>query len=43
MIKQIFMTSILSASLILTGCSSHEPVASFVAFFLKAMLTSKQL
>lgn len=36
MIKQIFMTSILSASLILTGCSSHEPVASFVPSFSKS-------
>ena len=30
------MTSILSTSLILTGCASHEPVASFVPSFSKS-------
>ena len=36
MIKQIFMTSILSAGLILTGCVSHEPAASLVSSYSKS-------
>ena len=30
MIKRIFMTSLLGAALVLTGCSAHEPAASLV-------------
>ena len=36
MIKQIFMTSILSVALFLTGCVSHEPAASLVSSYSKS-------
>ena len=33
MIKRIFMTSLLGAALVLTGCTAHEPAASLVSSY----------